>query len=89
MSKIQDQLKRLNQELSSEELAKKAYKFFRSTTPIKTGNARRRTKLSGSQILAQYPYAGPLDQGSSKQAPDGMTQPTIDFLKKEIDKLPK
>lgn len=89
MSKISDQLNRLNRELTDDQLAKKAYRFFRQTTPIDTGNARRRTKLSNNQILAQYPYAGRLDQGYSDQAPDGMVKPTIDYLRREIEKLPK
>jgi hypothetical protein len=58
-------------------------------TPKVTGNARKNTKLKGDRILAQYPYAQRLDQGSSKQAPDGMSTPTIEYMKKYIDKYSK
>ena len=36
-------------------------------------------------IVADYPYARKLDKGSSKQAPQGMTDPTI----KEVEKILK
>jgi hypothetical protein len=50
--------------------------YFRSTTPIRSGNARRRTRRQGDEIQANYPYAQRLDTGYSRQAPDGMTEPT-------------
>lgn len=49
---------------------------FIALTPIDTGNARRRTRLvNNDTIEANYPYAVPLDNGHSKQAPQGMTKP--------------
>ena len=57
-----------------------AHDYFKSITPIDTGNARRRTRLQGEKIKANYPYATPLDNGYSKQAPNGMSEPTIDFI---------
>lgn len=49
---------------------------FKSLTPVDTGNARRNTRLSGNQTIeANYQYAVPLDNGHSKQAPNGMTKP--------------
>ena len=62
----------------------RAYTFFKSVTPIRTGNARRRTSLRGNVIEANYPYATRLDQGWSKQAPNGMVQPTIDYIKRLV-----
>jgi hypothetical protein len=62
---------------------KLAYDFFVGVTPRDKGNARNRTKLQGSKINADYPYAKPLDKGHSKQAPRGMTEPTIEYLKKQ------
>lgn len=56
--------------------------FVRST-PIRTGNARRNTRLQGDTISAAYNYASKLDGGSSIQAPSGMTIPTV----KQFDKL--
>ncbi len=61
-----------------------AYKEFVKQTPIRSGNARRRTKLSGQIINASYDYAKKLDEGFSKQAPQGMTKPTEQFIKKRI-----
>lgn len=66
-----------------------AYTFFRAHTPIRTGNARRRTVLKQDTIVAAYPYAVRLDQGSSPQAPDGMSRPIEAFVKKTTDKIMK
>ena len=35
------------------------------------------------EIVANYAYAEPLDRGSSRQSPQGMTEPT----RKEIERL--
>lgn len=72
-------------------VARPAYDKFVEETPVKTGNARRRTTLkettTKSSIRADYDYARRLDEGYSKQAPDGMSAPTIDFIINEIRKL--
>lgn len=59
----------------------KAYQFFLKTTPIDTGNARRNTYQKGNRIEADYDYAIPLDRGWSRQAPRGMTKPTMDYVR--------
>lgn len=87
MKEVEKKLAELNRQLTDQNLAKMAYEHFRKITPIDTGNARSKTKLSNNSILAQYPYAVRLDTGWSKQAPDGMSQPTIDYLRAEIEKL--
>jgi hypothetical protein len=66
-----------------------AFTFFRAHTPIKTGNARSKTVLKQDVIKASYPYAKPLNDGISRQAPDGMTKPTEAFVKKSTDKIMK
>jgi hypothetical protein len=66
-----------------------AFTFFRAHTPIKTGNARKRTILKKDTIVAAYPYAERLDNGSSRQAPDGMSKPTEAFVQKTTDKIMK
>jgi len=68
-------------------LPKEAYDYFVDSTPIRTGNARRNTRLRGNVIDANYNYAERLDDGSSRQAPKGMSQPTEKFLQKRIDDL--
>jgi hypothetical protein len=64
----------------------KAYNYFKSITPFRTGAARRNTKLEKNVIHADYQYAEVLDKGrhmtssgarGSKQAPRGMSNPTI------------
>lgn len=67
-----------------QQVPQQAYTFFRSETPIRTGNARSRTSLVGNIIQADYPYAARLDRGYSRQAPDGMSRPTIEFIKKLV-----
>ena len=77
-------------------LPKEAYQFFRDQTPIASGNARNKTRLQGNKILAEYPYASVLDKGrhmtnrgarGSTQAPKGMTQPTLQYIKDRVNKI--
>jgi len=63
---------------------KTLYPYYRNKTPIRSGNARNRTKLNRNTINSKYDYAGKLDEGWSKQAPDGFTEPSIDQLDKLI-----
>ena len=79
------------------EIPKDAYNYFVKLTPVgdprrwksapprnyRPGNARRSTYLRNNVIHANYPYAQRLDRERwSKQALDGMTKPTIEFIKK-------
>ena len=75
-------LKRIQKKLK--QVPKEAYQEFVDETPIRTGNARRRTRLQGKTINANYPYAKRLDEGYSQQAPEGMTKPTEDFIKQRV-----
>lgn len=59
-------------------------KYFKSITPIDKGNARRNTFTRNLTIKANYGYAGELDDGKSKQARNGMSDPTIDIINKEF-----
>lgn len=70
-----------------EALPREAYDYFRSVTPIRTGNARRRTRLQGDTIRADYAYAVPLDDGSSRQAPRGMVEPTERWLARRVKQI--
>ncbi len=72
-----------------DQLLKNAETELKAQTPIRSGNARNKTKLRGDKIRSNYPYAGALDAGSSRQAPDGFTEPTIRFMGKNVDKLIK
>lgn len=64
-----------------------AYFFLKRKTPKRSGNARNKTrKESNLRIGSRYPYAEKLDEGWSKQAPNGFTDPTIDEMIKLVDK---
>ena len=75
-------LRRINRAL--DRLPAEAHRVFKNETPIKTGNARRRTRLQGEAIKADYEYATELDAGKSRQAPEGMTKPTEEYITKRI-----
>lgn len=68
-------------------LAQLAYEHWKKITPIDKGNARRRTRLQNSSIVAAYPYAQRLDEGWSKQAPHGMSKPTLRVVERELAKM--
>ena len=93
MSNISDRLNKVLGTLNDSNLSKVAYDKFRQVTPMKTGNAKRNTNLSGNSIDANYSYANVLDKGrhmtkrgmrGSEQAPKGMTEPTLDYLRQYI-----
>lgn len=85
--KITSKCKRTRAQVDA--LPERAYKFFKASTPIDTGNAKSRTRLTGNTIRANYNYAKRLDEGYSRQAPNGMTEPTKEFIEKELRKIMK
>lgn len=79
-------LKRIQQNL--QQLPQAVYQYFVSVTPKRSGNARLRTRLANNRkIQAQYPYATRLDRGWSRQAPQGMTKPTREFMKQRVRQI--
>ena len=81
MGNILKRFKEIEQASNPQTLAKLAYSTWTQFTPIDTGNARNRTRLKGTEIHANYPYATRLDQGWSKQFQgQGMTKPTLAAL---------
>lgn len=78
-------LRRIQSEL--DKLPQQAYDFWVKTTPKATGNARRKTVLKKNEIQSNYAYAQRLDEGWSKQAPNGMSQPTEKFIQQRTDKI--
>jgi len=68
-------------------LVDEAGEYFRDITPVRTGNARANTFTTNNTIRAAYNYASRLDEGSSTQAPNGMTEPTIAFIDKRLKQL--
>lgn len=63
-----------------------AYEEFKKSTPVRSGNARRNTRLNDNKIVADYAYSQRLDEGYSRQSPDGMTKPTEEWIRKEVDR---
>lgn len=76
---------RFQQQLDN--LPQEALEVFVKHTPVDTGNARRRTRLQNDTINANYSYAGKLDNGHSRQSPEGMTKPTEQFITDRVDKI--
>ena len=82
---ITPSLRRINKAL--DKLPAEAHKVFKDETPIKTGNAKRRTRLQGEVIKADYNYATELDAGKSRQAPEGMSKPTEEYITKRVKQI--
>jgi hypothetical protein len=79
-------LRRIQSELAK--LPAEAFNVFVKTTPKRTGNARRRTRLQSNRtIVANYAYADRLDQGASRQAPQGMSKPTKKYIQQRLNKI--
>jgi hypothetical protein len=87
VNKMTSSLQKIQKKLDN--LPKEAFVEFVKETPIRSGNARRKTKLSGNKIVAGYNYAKRLDNGYSKQSPKGMTKPTEDFVQKRTQQILK
>lgn len=64
---------------------------FRQITPRRSGNAQSKSTYNSTEIRGDYPYAARLDEGYSKQAPGGMSDPAIRYfengLESDIGKL--
>lgn len=55
-------------------------------TPIRTGNARRNTRLQGNTVTADYAYAQRLEDNASPQTQGkGIIAPTEQAIQKEVD----
>jgi hypothetical protein len=90
---IVDRLNKVLNVLNDTNIAKEAFTKFKDVTPVKSGNAKRSTKLQGNAINADYAYANVLDKGrhmtrrglrGSEQAPKGMTEPTIEHIRNYV-----
>lgn len=81
MSNITNRLNKVLKTINTEKVSQVAYKAFVKNTPVRSGNARRNTKKQGKVINADYPYAQRLEEGYSQQAPNGMTEPTIEEVR--------
>ena len=84
---IKFQLDKIKKGLDPATMAKLAYPVFVDATPERTGNAKRNTNLKNRSINANYPYAQRLDDGWSRQKPNGMTKPTAKWFADYIKSL--
>lgn len=82
---VTSNINRIKQDLRG--VPRQALAFWIKTTPKDTGNARSKTKLQGSTIVADYDYAQRLDQGYSKKAPRGMSEPTTKFIESKVRRI--
>ena len=78
LKRIKQQVKLLPRELLVE---------VKKNTPKRTGNARRKTRLAGDTIKLQYPYATELNDGASRQAPQGIIKPSLDWLRRRFRQI--
>lgn len=83
-SNIVSRLNKVLNTLDDQKVTDVAHKAFVDNTPFRTGNARRNTLKSGNDIDANYPYAQRLEEGYSRQAPKGMTEPTIEEVRRYV-----
>jgi hypothetical protein len=86
LSNIQNRIKYVKKILDPNNLANVGFPVFIKNTPIRTGNARKNTIKGNGDIEANYPYAKRLDNGYSRQSPQGMTKPTIAAIRTYIKK---
>jgi hypothetical protein len=83
---VSNRLEEIRRELP--QIMSSAHQRFKDETPIDTGNARSKTRLSGNEIQANYPYAVRLEkEGWSRQAPRGMSAPTIEHIKSMVRRI--
>jgi len=79
-------LQMIKKEITAQKMTDVGYPVFVKNTPIKTGNARAHTFKGTDEIDASYPYAVPLDNGWSRQSPNGMVKPTMAAIRAYIKK---
>lgn len=84
---INRRLQQIKDQTRDTKIAREAFDVFKRNTPMASGNARRNTRLVNNEIRADYPYAGRLDQGYSDKSPNGMTEPTLEAIKKYIKRI--
>jgi F0F1-type ATP synthase gamma subunit len=84
-SKIQARLNEIDRKVNR--IKDHAHEEFRKITPIRTGNARSKTNRINRGVEAAYPYANKLNDGFSRQAPTGMTDPTVEAIREFVRKI--
>jgi len=65
-----------------------AGEFYKKVTPVAPkngGNAQSKTSTRGNVITADYGYAARLDEGWSKQRPQGMSTETVEVFESSVN----
>jgi hypothetical protein len=68
-------------------LPKEFHQEVVDNTPIDRGHARNNTILRGTTVRSNYAYAKRLNEGWSKQAPQGFVQPALEWLRQRIQQI--
>lgn len=93
MSNIKKRLDKVLDTINEKNVTQVAFDKFKDITPERSGNAKKNTKKGYNTIDANYPYAGILDKGrhntnkgmrGSKQAPEGMSKPTLEHVREYV-----
>ena len=80
------------QQLALRRLPREFEKVLKQETPKDTGHARQNTSLvssnNGNALLrSNYAYATRLNEGWSKQAPQGFVKPALEWLRNRIKEI--
>lgn len=86
VNNAKNRIAKIQRVLDPKNLTNVGFPVFVKNTPVDTGYARRHTTKQSTEIQASYPYARRLDNGWSKQSPNGMVKPTIDAIRAYIKK---
>jgi hypothetical protein len=87
MNSIIKKLDQISILLDETKLADEGARFLESITPVRSGNAKRKTSSSGKEIRAAYAYAKRLDENwSSQTRGKGLIDPTIKHLEDLIQR---
>lgn len=94
MSKIEAAVKLTADSYTNElyrEIRKDAKKNQGIGTPVRDGRARRGWKIKegrngNAEIYNKVPYIGPLDEGSSPKAPNGIVKPAFKKIENKFGK---
>lgn len=65
-----------------------AGEFYKKSTPVAPkngGNAQSKTSTKDNVITADYGYAARLDEGWSKQRPQGMSTETVEVFESRVN----
>lgn len=84
-SKIQARLDEVERKVR--QIKDRAHEKFQEVTPIRTGNAKSKTRRIADGVEADYPYADRLNEGYSRQAPKGMTEPTVEEIQNFVRRI--